>query len=673
MTKEKSTAPSGVEGFRPYIPAETTMAELTLKAVLVGIVLSIILGAANTYLGLKAGMTVAATFPAAVISMAVLRLFRGSILEENIARTTGAVGEALAAGAIFTIPALILTGVWDDFKYIESTVIMVIGGILGVLLIIILRRTLVEDASLPFPESVACAEIVKTGQKGGTGAIYVFGTMVLGGLIQLLTSSQGLGIIKPYVKYFFGLGKSAVTFTKEKLTLGEIPYRGNMLVETPTASPALTGVGYIIGPRLASITFAGGVFGWLFLMPLVLFFGGDALSSLVAEGVKDKSWVDIASAGYNSLVKPVAVGAMLVGAFFTLFRMRRNLISGVQRAVRDLSGSKEAKEIETVSRVDKDLSFGLVFIGIVIAVVAMVFLYTGFSGGVVRGIVLAIVMAFAGLLFAAVAGYLVGIIGSSSNPISGLTLTTLLIAAVIMALMGVTGNEGIAGVLGVAAVVCCVAGVAGDMIQDWKVGHILGGTPSRMEFGGMVGVIAAALVLAPTMKLLHQSVIIGSEELPAPQAGLMALVSTGIVGGKMAWPLVLAGMAFAVALILLQFPSPMLVAVGMYLPFHSTACIFFGGVVKFVVDRTARKRRPTKKGKEILENVGLLLASGLIAGEALMGIITAFLDNTGVKLDTGLGISWLALVIFAILALLLIAIPYRNLINSGEIGAEKEE
>jgi len=271
-----------------------------------------------------------------------------------------------------------------------------------------------------------------------------------------------------------------------------------------------------------------------------------------------------------------------------------------------------------------------------------------------------------------VAGYLVGIIGSSSNPISGLTLTTLLIAALMMVLMGQKGNQGIAAVLGVAAVVCCVAGVAGDMIQDWKVGHILGGTPWRMQIGGLIGVIAAALTLTFSLQLLHNNIGIGSEALPAPQAGLMATMAKGIVGGEMAWPLVVAGMLLAVVLILIGSPSPMLIAVGMYLPFRATACIFFGGVIKYFLDRSVTKKNPTGKGKEIVENIGLLLASGLIAGQALMGIITAAVKGTQLRLPEVWNSPWLGLVIFFLLGFILIYFPYKKMVSSGEIGAPTE-
>jgi|Deesub1362B_J571_1020462.scaffolds.fasta_scaffold02485_5 putative OPT family oligopeptide transporter len=653
--------------FKPYVPPEQTMAEFTFKAVLTGIFLAMILGAANAYLGLKAGMTVAATFPAAVISMAVLRPFKGTILEENLARTTGAVGEALAAGAIFTIPAFIMAGVWQEFNYLQSTALMLIGGILGVLFVIMLRKALIHDTSLPYPESVACAEIVKAGQGGATGAGYVFSMIGVAGLIEFLKNPSGLQIINDRLKTFIDLGTSKVRYLIEGKEVAVESFKGGTLIEAPLASPALTGVGYIIGPRLASITFSGGVFGWLFLMPLVLFLNGESLSAMVAQGL---SWADIAKAAYSATIKPVAVGAMLVGAFYTLYNMRQNLISGISRGFADIKAAR-AGEMEEI-RTEKDLRFSSVLLSIFAIVILMVFLYSFFTKSFGAGLVSALVMAVAGFVFAAVAGYLVGIIGSSSNPISGLTLTTLLIAAVLMVLLGQSGTSGIIAVLAVASVVCVVAGVAGDMMQDWKVGHILGGTPWRMQIGGMIGVTAAALVLVFPLMWLHSGTPggIGGENLPAPQAGLMAMMAKGIVGGEMAWPLVLAGMLFSFALILIKSPSPMLIAVGMYLPFNTTFAIFIGGVIKFMVTKMAEKRSVAESDKEKIENTGILLASGLVAGEALMGIILAVLVTANIHLPslvaTATGglktlTSLLSLVVFMILAYILIRIPLKAL------------
>ncbi|MDY0001240.1 MAG: oligopeptide transporter, OPT family [Polyangia bacterium] len=635
------------KNWKPYVdPADTSMPELTFRAVFLGVIMAMVLGGANTYLGLKAGMTVAATFPAAVIAMAVLRFFRGSILEENIARTTGAVGEALAAGAIFTIPAFLIGGkdaLWPDFgmiNYLQGTLLLLVGGILGVLFVILLRRAFMEDTSLPFPESVACTEIVKAGQGGSSGAGLVFGSMGLAALIEIFKNGNGIPIIGEKVKGLFAIGG------KEGSVGGTFPF------ETPSASPAFLAVGYIIGPKLASITFAGGVFGWLFLMPLVLVFAAgtgnypdlwDQVTHYLngtdfkGEKVTIEAFIGndgVLSALYSGSIKNVAIGAMIVGAFYTLFRMRKNLVGGMARSVKSLGAAKGA---DADLRTEKDLSFGKVALFILILVGAMFGIYLWLTKGVGVSAVTTIVMAIMGFLFAAVAGYLVGIIGSSSNPISGLTLSTLLIAAGLLVLLGLKGQPGIIAVLGVATVVCCVAGVAGDMLQDWKVGHLLGGTPWKMQVGGLIGVVAAALVLVPIILLLHKSGGgIGSEGLAAPQAGLMHKTAVGIIGGLMPWHYIVIGMLFALALILIGSPSPMLIAVGMYLPFTTTAAIFVGGLIKWVTDRLAnRKFKDDVKAKERVENRGLLVASGLVAGEAMIGICLAGVVAANVKLFCG--------------------------------------
>jgi len=649
--------------FKPYIDPDKTMKEFTASPIVLGAVMAVVLGAANVYLGLKAGMTVAATFPAAVISMAVLRIWKGNILEENIARTTGAVGEALAAGAIFTLPAFILVGAWDDISLFSpnwflATALLTVGGILGVFFVILLRRTFVEDATLPFPESAACTEIVKAGQGGASGAGHVFTAMGIAGVLEFLRNASGIKIIGDHVKAAFAIGKGTFPFL------------------TPAPSPAFLAVGWIIGPRYGAITASGGVFGWLFLMPIILYMYshndpsfGDSLSALVAShnfsllfdgypkdhvlyGKPIEGFASFygLSALYASTIKIVAIGAMIVGAFFTLFKMRKNLFEGLARSMKSIGGA--ATGAASVKRTDRDISPKIVFSAIGCMVLAMFALYWILCGSWSVSLVVTIVMAIAGFLFAAVAGFLVSIIGSSSNPISGLTLSTLLIAAGLLVLFGMGGTyledgvtmsdkmrAGVLAVLGVATVVCCVAGVAGDMAQDWKVGYNLGGTPWKMEIGGVIGVVAAALVLVAVITLLHNSDIaaggigIGSEKLPAPQAGLMATMAKGIISGQIAWELVLIGIFFATGLILIGAPSPMLIAVGMYLPFQTTVAIFAGGVVKWIAD-LMMKRRGLDDAKllEAVENRGLLVASGFVAGEALMGLILAGLVAANVTI-----------------------------------------
>ncbi|MBN2491892.1 MAG: oligopeptide transporter, OPT family [Planctomycetes bacterium] len=686
--------------FKPYVPATQSMAELTVKAVVLGVLMAFVLGAANAYLGMKAGLTVAATFPAAVVAMAVLRLFRGTILEENVARTTASVGEALVAGAIFTIPAFVISGAWTELHYLETSIIMMIGGVLGVLFVIVLRRTLVVEAELPFPESVAAAEIVKAGQGGQTGAAYVFGAMGLAGLWELVKNPNGLQIVADYTERFLAFGHSSVEIVKEKLTYA---FSGGILLTTPAASPALLGVGYIVGLRVSAVLFSGAVIGWLLLVPLAQFLNptlaqdllvsqaiqdlgtrvilpllGFELPSPIPAIAPDAAQTDIAFGVWKNQIRPLAVGTMIIAAFYTLFNLRRSLVAGITRALRDFGGTSAAGGTD---RTERDLDLKGVLVVIALLAIPMFFLYNHFSHSTVAALSLTLVMLVLGFLFAAVAGYLVGLIGSSNNPISGLTLSTLLIAAVLMVLFGVTGIEGVGAVLVIAGVICCAAGIAGDMMQDLKVGHILGGTPWRMQVGEIIGVIASAAVLAIPLQALDRVYHIGSQALPAPQAGLMALMAQGIVGGEMAWPLVIVGMCFALGLILIRAPSPMLVAVGMYLPFYSTAAIFVGGVLKWILEVQMKKRRATEEEKTRAGNIGVLLSSGFIAGEALMAVVLAFLviggSLAGLPEDARIlpqiaQSFWLGLPIFVVVFLLLVVLPLTKR-KSGGLPSTKIE
>jgi putative OPT family oligopeptide transporter len=644
--------------FTPFVPASQEMAELTIKAVVLGAIMAVTLGAANAYLGMKAGLTVAATFPAAVVAMAALRGLKGTVLEENIARTSASVGEALVAGAIFTIPAFVISGAWAELRYWESTAIMVIGGVLGVLFVIVLRRTLVVEADLPFPESVAAAEIVKAGQGGQTGAKFVFGAMGFAGVWELLKNSNGLQIVRDSASRFAAFGKSNIEILQER-----IEYGGGLLLSTPAASPALIGVGFIVGMRVSAVLFAGAVMGWLLLVPLSLF-----LNPSLSVGVEGgEAFENLALEVWSRQVRPLAVGTMIVAAFYTLYNLRNSLVAGIKKALADIGTKKEGVS----ERTEIDLDFKKVFVAIGVMAVATFFLYYYFAQSLAGAIVLTAVMVILGFLFAAVAGYLVALIGSSNNPISGLTLSALLIAAVLMVFLGVTDVHGVAAVLGVAGVVCCAAGIAGDMMQDLKVGHILGGTPWRMQVGELIGVVVAAFVLAFPLMALHRVYTIGSAELPAPQAGLMALMANGIVGGEMAWPLVIVGMFLALGLILIKAPSPMLVAVGMYLPFESTAAIFVGGLFRWLLEIWLKRNNATDEEAVRAENTGTLLSSGFIAGEALMAVILAFLVLGGdffpmlLRIrDTLTGVLpaprfWLGLVIYPVLIYLLVLVPTK--------------
>ena len=412
--------------------------------------------------------------------------------------------------------------------------------------------------------------------------------------------------------------------------------------------------------------------GWLVLVPLGLFLN----PGIAAQVGEQTSWIDVSMQIWLRQVRPLAVGTMIVAAFYTLFQLRTSLFEGIGKVIQDLKTDKTGEQ--EVSRLEIDLSFYKVGIAIAITCIPLFFLYIYFSRSVLGALLLTVVMVVLGFLFSAVAAYLVGLLGSSNNPISGLTLSTLLISAILMVMIGVTGNLGIMGVLGVAGVVCCAAGIAGDMIQDLKVGHILGGTPWKMELGEIIGVVFAALVLTLPLIALDKVYEIGSAELPAPQAGLMALMARGIVGGEMAWPLVIAGIFLAIGLILIKAPSPMLIAVGMYLPFHSTAAIFAGSIICWMLNTQLARRGVDEQGKTRATNTGVLLSSGFIAGEALMAVLLAFLVLGSDLLQGGRLLPkiasnpWLGLLIFPVLVYLLVAIPLRASQKEGAPGVKLE-
>ncbi len=651
--------------YKPFVPETTEMKEFTLRALILGLLMSVILGAANAYLGLRAGMTIAATYPAAVIGMAFLKLMGGTILEENFARTVGSIGESVAAGAIFTIPAFLITGVWTRFDtleaYLKSSALMFVGGFLGILFVTFLRRVMVSDPELPYPESVAASEIHKAGQKGSAGAKFLFQAMGVGALIYALGVTKLFAASKDFIIKVGTIGRSFVRLGTEK-TSPTVDTGGTVAVAGPGIYPAYIGVGYIIGPRLASLNFAGGVLAWGLFAPLLIYFLGPQLADRFYPGVPmaDVSWDGMVVNVWKFIIRPIAVGGMLVGAFFTLWRMRKNLSAGIKRSISDVK--KAAGAGEATSRIERDLNIKVVLTGLLISFILMIFLYKIFSGAFGTAFLAAVVMFIAGFFFAAVSGNLVGMIGSSNNPISGLTLSTLIVAALLMVLVGATGMSGVSAVLGVAAVVCVSSAVAGEMLQDLKVGHILGGTPWKMQVGDIFGVFLASLILFFPLMVLHGAFTFGSKELPAPQAGLMAAISQGIVGGEMAWPLVVVGIFMGIAMILVQVRSPMLVAVGMYLPLETTFAIFVGGVIRAIVDKLAEKRNLNQAQKTRVENVGVLLASGLIAGEALTGLIRAGLTFAQVKIPVIFQTPsyWVGGIFLIIIAIYLIAVPLRN-------------
>ncbi|HEV2686949.1 MAG TPA: oligopeptide transporter, OPT family, partial [Bryobacteraceae bacterium] len=601
--------------------AKQSLPEMTFKAVGLGIFLAFVFGSANAYLGMKAGQTVAATIPAAVIAMALFRIpaFRGNLLEQNITRTAASVGEALVAGAIFTIPAFVMVEIdgkhlWNDLRshYWEATLVLLVGGLIGVFFIILLRRPLCVDAPLPWPESVASYEIVKAGEATASKAPrYIFGAMGFAGLIQILTSEKGAQLFLDHKESFLAFPRSVIKhFNYDKQPIGDVTHFGGIPWATPSLSPALIGIGYIIGPQLASINVAGGIMAWWILIPLLLFFDPDLPRRI---GTNDPG-IAAYTVWYN-VVRPIAVGTMLVGAASTMFSMRESLWSSL-RGVFSASAAA-AHEGKAVDRTERDIPARWVVICTAVLLIPITAIYYYFTHGLVAAIVSAVIMTITGFLLSAVGGYLVGLVGSSNQPLSGLTLAALIIAALVMLTIGVTGLAGVAAVLGVAAVVCVACSVSGSLIQDLKAGHLLGGTPWKMELVEIIAVILLAFFLMGPIIALHEANLgtggIGGRALPAPQAGLMAQLAKGIVGGQMAWGLLAIGAAFGIAMLLFGAKSPMLVAVGMYLPFETTSAIFIGGLLKWLVDRSVTKRSGDEKLK--IEEKGTLLASGLIAGE----------------------------------------------------------
>jgi putative OPT family oligopeptide transporter len=667
--------------FVPFVSSETRMAEFTLRGLVIGLILAIILGAANAYLGLKAGMTIAATYPAAVIGMAILRIMKGTILEENFTRTVGSIGESVAAGAIFTLPAFFISGIWEEFytpgHYIISVLIMLTGGVLGIMFVALLRRVMVNDAELPFPESQAAAEIHKTGQNGG-GSSYLFWAMGLGALVKTMGE----------FRLFLPVWEKVVSFKTQFITgAGEaIKAKGGILLGSPGLKPAYIGVGYIIGPKLASLNFSGGLIAWGLLTPIIYYFIGPYIDLtawadyLVASNIAPDMTTAMARVSdpmfqitevWKTIVRPIAIGGMLVGTAYTLWNMRGSLVEGISRSVADLKAS--ARGTSETARTEKDISFRWILVGIAASAVATFLIATFiFDAKMYVALLATVVMIVFGFFFAAVSGYLVGIIGSSNNPISGLTISAVVVTALLMLVLGARGDSGIASTLAVAAIVCVSAAVAGEMLQDLKAGHFLGGTPWKMQIGDLIGVIAASAVLFLPLVILHEGDIalgeqlgytggFGSKELPAPQASLMAILSQGIIGGKMAWALIIVGMLMGVGFILMQVKSPMLVSIGMYLPLQTTFAIFIGGIIKGILEYYQKKRNHSEARQEKTNNIGILLASGLIAGEALIGLLFAGLAFGDVEIWRYSNPSFIvSTVIFVILGIILVRIPLRK-------------
>lgn len=598
---------------KPFIPATTILPEITVKAVVLGFILSALLAAANAYMGLLLGMTVSASIPAAVISMGVLRFFKNSnILENNIVQTSASAGESLAAGAIFTLPALVLMGYWKEFSYFETLLITLSGGILGVLFTIPLRHALIVKEQLKFPEGVATAEVLIAGNKGGSLLEYLVYGSVFGALIKFVV--EGLKL--------WGNSFEVAGVVKGKAYL----YFGTYL------TPAVMAVGYIVGLNISFLVFLGGAITWYLAIPAYAAYHG------IPDGV------DAAAYGgdlWSLKMRYLGVGAMIVGGIWAVISVRSSLVSAVKEGFR--SFRKGATNGAEILRTEFDTPMSWVLIGIGVLIVPIFIIYLAEIEHVTISALMTVIMILAGFVFSAVAGYMAGLVGSSNNPISGVTIATVLTSALILAvLMGTDSGNGAASAILIGAVVCCAAAIAGDNMQDLKAGHVLGATPRNQQIMQMVGVVAGALVMAPVLNLLNNAWGIGSDNISAPQATLMRSVAEGVFGGQLPWAVIGIGAFIGILIILAdqllayrgsKFRMPVLaVAVGLYLPFYLDSAILLGGLIAWGADRFYKKRNVEATKKKQLQNAGLLFASGLITGEALMGILLAipiaYTENT---------------------------------------------
>lgn len=590
------------ESFKPYISADKVLPEFTVTSILMGIILAVVFGAANAYLGLKVGMTVSASIPAAVISMGVIRkiMKKNSILESNMVQTIGSAGESLAAGAIFTMPALFLWAEEGKIAmpgYLEITLIALFGGILGVLFMIPLRKALIveEHGILPYPEGMACAEVLLAGEEGGSNASTVFAGMGLGAAFKFIV--DGLKIVPSDIA-----------------TPNIKGYAGQIGVEI---YPALIGVGYICGPSISSYMFAGGIIAWLVLIPAVVFFGGSIdFATLGNTGLAGQTIAEVyeangASAIWSNVIKYVGAGAIATGGVISLLKSLPLIIKTFAGAMKSLKNTSGGTNVRT----DRDLKMPVV-LGIILIVIILIWLVPSVPVSLLGAFLIAIF----GFFFATVSSRMVGLIGSSNNPVSGMAIATLLISTFVLKATGNTGMAGMTGAIAIGSIICVIAAIAGDTSQDLKTGFIVGATPAKQQVGELIGVVASGFAIAGVMSLLNKAWGFGSAEIPAPQATLMKMIVEGIMDAKLPWVLVFMGVFLALALEVLRVPV-MPFAIGLYLPIYLSCGIMVGGVVRLFLDK---KKEAEAKKKEMISN-GTLYCAGMIAGEGLVGILMAVL------------------------------------------------
>lgn len=572
------------EQFKPFIPADKTIPELTVTSIILGIVLAVIFGGANAYLGLRVGMTVSASIPAAVLSMGIIRvvLKRDSILENNMVQTIGSAGESVAAGAIFTIPALFLWAKEFGEKtpsLIEITLIAFIGGVLGILFMVPLRKALIvkEHGVLPYPEGTACSEVLLAGEEGGAKASSVFWGLGIASIYKFLADG---------VKLF----PSEIDFSFKK-------YKG--AGAGVDVLPALIGVGYICGVKIAAVMFAGGALGWFVLMPLISIFGGDTVlfPGDVAVSAMD-TW-----AIWKNYIKYIGAGAVAAGGIISLIKSLPLIVTTFGKAMKDYKNKEFG---DSTVRTDQDISIHYILIAVAVIAVAMWLI-----PAIPVNLFGAIIIIVFGFFFATVSARLVGLVGSSNNPVSGMTIATLLISTLVLKATGQTGYAGMVSAIVIGSIICIIAAISGDTSQDLKTGYILGATPKKQQMGEIIGVLASSIAIGGVLYLLNAAWGYGSTELPAPQATLMKMIVEGVMNANLPWTLVISGAGLAVVMEILGIPV-LPFAVGLYLPFHLSAAIMVGGLVRWFVE----KRKQDVEG-------GILFSSGLIAGEGLVGILLA--------------------------------------------------
>ncbi len=588
--------------FKPYIPASKITPELTVTSIVMGILLAVIFGAANAYLGLRVGMTVSASIPAAVIAMGVIRVLmrKNSILESNIVQTIGSAGESLAAGAIFTLPALFIwarEGVMEKPGLVEITLIALIGGLLGVFFMVPLRNALIvrEHNTLPYPEGKACAEVLLAGEEGGSNAGTVFAGMGFAALFKFII--DGLKLVPSEVNWN-GTTKN---------------YPGSIGTQI---YPAVMSVGYICGPRISSYMFAGGVLSWMVLIPIIVIFGAEIVMYPEASRTIGEIFAADGAGGiWGSYVRYVGAGALAAGGIISLIKSLPLIVRTFADAMKGMKGGAKAATIRTEQDLNMKIVLGAILI-LTLAVWLVPAIPVSFIG--------AVIVVIFGFFFATVSSRMVGLVGSSNNPVSGMSIATLLIATLILKLTGSVGAAGMQAAIAIGSIICIIAAISGDTSQDLKTGYLLGATPKKQQYGEIIGVVASALAIGATLYLLDSAWGFGSAELGAPQATLMKMVIEGIMGGKLPWALILIGVFIAVIVEVVGIPV-LPFAIGVYLPVQLNACIMVGGLIRLFFD----KMKESDKKKGIINN-GILFCSGMIAGEGLVGILLAILAVFGV-------------------------------------------